>query len=65
MVLHQRPVIYLPELLQQPIKGVHLCPVQWDMKAQPVLPPLHVKVLEAGQLFRDVLLEVKNSSHDK
>ena len=58
MVHHPRLDIHSPVLLQQHIRELHQSRVRQDMMEQLILPLLRVRVLEAGQLFQDVLLEV-------
>ena len=55
---HPRLDIHSPVLLQQHIRELQQSRVRQDMMEQLILPLLHVRVQEAGQLFQDVLLEV-------
>ena len=54
VVDHQRLDIHILVLLQQHIRVLRQSPVRQDMMEQRVLQLLHVKILEAGQLFQDV-----------
>ena len=50
--------MHLPVQQQQHIRVLRLWPARQDIVEQQIQPPLHVRTLEVGQVFPDVLSKV-------